>query len=246
MSDVPASPPTKRLRDLNKQEREALFDELDKIEDDDESDRRYEELLAQFESETRDELAHMELPKELEDRVVKSYTLREFIPAYWNAYRYTTLKEAEEDYKHGRRHKVELNRNAVTAQAGIGFLCILTTLALDATSTYLDVSLYASCLVTPLLAARAYVLEKSLHQDGRPAESLISLRSLILDVIESVGLGVGILALIAHYSEIAAGVMAAGGVLAAIFTILPSLESLSEEAKAKKGSGETKPKVSLE
>jgi hypothetical protein len=222
---------TRRLRDMSKQEIEAFLDKLDhEIEDDGEWERRYDEQEAQWDREYRDELAYLKLPKELEDRLVTAERLREFVPAFWEMSKHKALLDAEDDFKKGKR-KLEMDRNAIAAQAGLGFLGILTTLGLDTQSTYTDISLYSLCFAVPLLASRAYVFEKALRDAERPITALMSVRNLVLDAIESVGLGIGILSLVAHYSELAAGVMAVSGVVGAIMTIFPSFERISKSPK---------------
>lgn len=202
----------------------SVEEELDRFEksiehlSEEEQEKLIEEKYQQMEAEARSDLAKMGLPNEVIGRILAADNFLQFIPAMWSG----IALAADQDYEIERKHKLEIDRNSATAQAGLGFLGILTTLALDTHSTYLHLSVYTLCFVTPLLLARAFVLESALRHHKKPARVLRSGVSFVFSLLESIGLGVGILALIAHYSEIAAALMAAGGVAAAMLTVFPA------------------------
>jgi hypothetical protein len=214
----------------------SVEEELDRFEksierlSEEEQEKLIEEKYKQMEGEARSNLANMGLPNEIIDRLVAADNFLQFIPAMWTGIAY----KAGQDYEVERKHKLEIDRNSATAQAGLGFLGILTTLALNEHSTYLHLSVYTLCFVTPLLLARAYMLESALRHDEKPARALHSGRSLIFSALESIGLGVGILGLIAHYSEIAAALMAAGGVAAVMLTMVPAWSERDDVKEAQK------------
>jgi hypothetical protein len=138
-----------------------------------------------------------ELPKELEDRIENAKTLRSFVAAVWQAFDYSLQQQTEEEYDVERQRKLEIDRNSAAAVAGIAFLCILTIITLDTRSIYSQISFYTLCFVTPMLVARALLMEHYLRVDKPPRSTL---GALLLSIVEWLGLGFGILSLVAHYS----------------------------------------------
>jgi hypothetical protein len=183
--------------------------------------QKWREEVKKLDDEYRLTFADLELPKELEDRLVEADSEFQFIRALLSAMAHKFEEEIDADYAVERQRKLEMDRNSAAASGGVGFVGILTILALETHSTQLDVAFYLFCLVTPMLVARAALYESWLRSDEKPIRRL---KSLVVSILESLGLGVGILALIGHYSWIASAVMAVGGMAAWFITLYPGLK----------------------